>query len=478
MTLLELLFRQHWDQPALVNVTANPSVWTFGQLYVAASQFVTMPAQATVAFVAQDRLTTVLTYLAGWIKGSTLVPLDADYALPLQQHYAPLAEATEWFAEQPTIMPPADMPVCPDAGLFALPDSGCPVRFLTSGTSAMPKVVVHRLDKMLANVAAFNQALGQTPSYTHRQTLGQVFNPPAPMLHVMPLHYMAGVLNCLLAPWQAGQPVILAPAFSAETATRLDAMLTHPLVKSFSPVDVWLSPTMLAMVPRLIKTPERRQTLTNRLNHVLVGTAPLPSAVQQQFEIAFSRPCLVSYGMSEVLLVSLNQTGEPDDAVGTLLPGIQVRTDEQGQLWLASDYAMTGYLNQPNPFKPDAGGLNWLPTGDLGQMQQARLTITGRLKDLIIRGGINISPQAVETVLLQHPAVTGAAVWGQPDPFWGETVQAAVETPTPDNEALTMALQQHCHQHLPPYAQPASLKLVTQLPRTSTGKVQKHLLQT
>jgi acyl-CoA synthetase (AMP-forming)/AMP-acid ligase II len=474
---LNSLFRQHWQQPALMDMTGDtPTVWTFAQLYQSASHLAqaAMPQTpgAIVAFSADNRLHTVLTYVAGWIAGHTLLPLDATAPPAVQSAMAALARPTHWLPAEafpavggmPGPTPDNDPPNAPNPLLFGLDDAGCPVLFLTSGTTQTPKVVVHRMDHMLANVAAFNRVLPHAP---------------CPMVHVMPLHYMAGVLNTVLAPWAAGQPVVLAPVFSPDVVMRLDLMLAAvPVAGNLAgPLAIWLSPTMLSMISRLIKTPARRQALTDRLGPVLVGTAPLSASVKQAFESTFQRPCWPSYGMSEVLLVSVD-TGH-GHTVGQLLPGIQAKTAADGQLWLRSAYAMAGYQQPDGTLATPMDPEGWLPTGDLGAVVDGALTITGRQKDVIIRGGINISPTAVEAVLLSHPAIAGAAVMGQPDPFWGETVHAWVEC-LPDNDTnanLVAALQQHCQQQLPAHAIPTRIEVVTTLHRTSTGKVQKHLLR-
>ena len=119
----------------------------------------------------------------------------------------------------------------------------------------------------------------------------------------------------------------------------------------------------------------------------------------------------------------------------------------------------------------DADG--WLPTGDLGDLVDGALHVHGRRGDLIITGGENVWPTAVERALLTHPSVAEAAVVGRPDPEWGQRVVAVVVPYDPGAPPMLEELRDHVRQTLPAHAAPTVLQVVLTLPRTASGKVRR-----
>ncbi len=340
--------------------------------------------------------------------------------------------------------------------------------FFTSGTTSRPKGVCHTATALLANAAAFNRHMQWDASLR--------------MLHVLPMSYMAGFLNTLLCPLMAGGSLVLAPQFDAATALRFWQPVQQHGVNA-----LWLTPTMLALLCKLNRDPDITAWTSQHLRSVCVGTAPLPASVRQAFEKSFRAPVHESYGMTEILLTSGTSPAGPQakGSVGTLLARVEAQlraTDqqgEQGELWIKSDYALAGYLD------PETGQLSspleqgWMNTGDLARIdEQGRLFITGRKKDLIIHGGHNVSPHAVEEVLRQHPSVDDVAVIGVPHPFHGEAIVALlILKPAASAAAVIEQLRQHGQQALPPHARPQHYEARPDFPRSVTGKIQKHQLR-
>jgi fatty-acyl-CoA synthase len=155
-----------------------------------------------------------------------------------------------------------------------------------------------------------------------------------------------------------------------------------------------------------------------------------------------------------------------------------------GEVVFRGNIVMKGYLkNQAATREAFAGG--WFHTGDLGVLHaDGYVKLKDRAKDIIISGGENISSIEVEDALYRHPAVMAVAVIARPDEKWGETPLALVElrpdfAPADDQatQALAAALIEHCRQHLARFKCPREIRFMT-LPKTSTGKIQKHLLRT
>ena len=438
-----------------------------------------------VALSLPNSLDLALLYLACLRLGLTAVPVSPDHPIELRAYMLGLVkpqlivlgEDKESLGDYPLwrLTGAGSLMALPAAG--SLPawsqDVQQPLLIaFTSGTTSRPKAVCHAAGRMIANVEAFNSLTG--------------INQETRMLHVMPMSYMAGFLNCLLSPLVAGGSVVLAPAFDAGAAlTFWEAPRRHHAN------CMWLSPTMAALLVRLNRDPTVAPWTRDHLALVFAGTAPLPPAIRDSFAETFGCRLLESWGMTEVLLGAvMPSTDHRGGSAGMLLNGVAIQTrntemgaalpqEEPGELWVRSSYALLGYLDDDGNIGSDSADTNgWFPTGDLGAMdQEGYLSITGRKKDLIIRGGTNISPRAVEEVLLHIPGVVDAAVVGIPHPFWGEDVIAYIQIdPGASLPELEPSLRKNCREALPVAAMPCRFVAVTEFPRTSTGKIQKHRL--
>ena len=137
---------------------------------------------------------------------------------------------------------------------------------------------------------------------------------------------------------------------------------------------------------------------------------------------------------------------------------------------------MSGYWRQPEATE-QAIRNGWLHTGDLGYRdERGYLFLSGRIKELIISGGVNIYPPQIEETLARHPGIAEAAVIGLPDPLWGEAVTAVV-VPRPNQTPPTLAgLAEWVGDRLADYMKPKQLIITDRLPRSPTGKVLKHRL--
>jgi O-succinylbenzoic acid--CoA ligase len=169
----------------------------------------------------------------------------------------------------------------------------------------------------------------------------------------------------------------------------------------------------------------------------------------------------------------LTETGSGVVYDGRPLKGVEVSIDAAGEVLLRCPMLLRCYRDGTTPL--DADG--WLHTGDLGRwLPDGRLHVEGRRGDLIITGGENVWPEAIEAVLLQHPDVADVAVAGVIDPEWGQRVVAWV-IPTQGASPTLAGLRTFVAERLPAFSAPKEMHLVESLPRTGLGKVQRHLLQ-
>lgn len=332
----------------------------------------------------------------------------------------------------------------------------------TSGTTSKPKAVCHRRDAMLGNALAFNTATG--------------LNEQSRMVHVMPMSYMAGILNTLLSPWVAGGVAVIAPPFDARTAMTFWATAIKQQINA-----AWMSPTIVAALSAINTDDATKTWVGDNLSHIFVGTAPLPTPLKQKFEGIYGAALYESYGLSELLFISVSKPETPSDdgSVGPLLHGIEQRIDsDSGEISIRSDYASPGYLAQASGQIDPAP--EWFPTGDIAEISDGGdITITGRLKDIIIRGGMNVSPRAIEDLALGHSSVKDAAVVGTPHPFWGEAIVVflVADDNARDTSELTGTMKQYFQSVLPVSSQPDQIRIVDTLPTNANGKILKTELR-
>jgi long-chain acyl-CoA synthetase len=260
------------------------------------------------------------------------------------------------------------------------------------------------------------------------------------MYHCLPKAHMAGFLNTILCPTLAGGSVAFGPTFSAQTAGSFWVDFLDSGANA-----VWITPTIAAMLLRLNRGKSR---WIEGLEHVFCGTAPLPAKVRAEWLETFHVPLQESYGTSEHMLVSVqgDEDALTEHNVGRILPCVTVEIGDNSEIMV-----------------------NGTGTGDQGQLQDGKLTITGRIKDLIIRGGFNVSPVMVENAVRQVVGVRDAAVIGQPDDFWGERIVVFAEVD--DGRRDDIAVE--CSVLLPYYCRPDRIEIVDKLPRNEMGKVRK-----
>jgi len=219
------------------------------------------------------------------------------------------------------------------------------------------------------------------------------------------------------------------------------------------------------------------------LRFVRSCSSALSPQLMDRCEAVYGAPMLEAYGMTEAShQMASNPLPPGRRAAGSV--GIPTGTEiavvdrhlrflaegVQGEVVVRGPSITPGYLNNPAA-NAEAFFDGWFRTGDLGVIDDGYLRLEGRLKEMILRGGENISPGEIEQVLLAHPAVADAVCFGVPDEKYGETVAAAV---TLSAEVDDVALAEHCRQRLAGFKVPEVIHVVTEIPRTATGKLQRR----
>jgi len=251
---------------------------------------------------------------------------------------------------------------------------------------------------------------------------------------------------------------------------------------------VTVFPGVATMFRRLLDAPDVRPSDFAGLRLASSGAAPCPWPLAAEWRERTGVRILRGYGMTELFRPISYLAADPverPDAIGRAVPGVELRVLDDdggllppgasGELWIRSPAAMDAYLDAPGDTRAVLAG-GWFRTGDLARIgDDGLVTIEGRKRERILRGGYSVFPPEVEAVLLAHPAVAEAAVIGVPDADLGEEVAAFVVL-RPGAAASPGQLTAWCRERLAPFKYPRRVRIETELPRAATGKVLKREL--
>jgi long-chain acyl-CoA synthetase len=298
------------------------------------------------------------------------------------------------------------------------------------------------------------------------------------VLAVLPLSHSYGINGALLAPLLAGASVVILERFSPDAVVA--AVREH---------RVTVFPAVATMFQRLLDAPGWSRADFASVRVALSGAAPCPWPLAEAWRARSGVRILRGYGMTELhrpLSYLADDPRDLPDCIGRPVPGVAIRIvddagaavapGETGELLIRTPAAMDGYLGQP---EETAAALvdGWFRTGDLARVSpDGFVSIAGRKKELILRGGYSVSPPEVEAALLAHPSVAEAAVVGIPDPALGEEIAAFVAL-HPGVRTSPDDLVAWCKTRVAGYKCPRVVTLVPALPRGATGKVLKAELR-
>jgi fatty-acyl-CoA synthase len=340
----------------------------------------------------------------------------------------------------------------------------------TSGTTGLPKgaTLTHR------NILNNGFFVGEACRFTERDRVCI----PVPFYHCfgMVMGNLGSLTHgaCMVIPNDAFDPVTVLQTVNDERCTVLYGV-----------------PTMF--IAELAVDGFESYDLTSLRTGIMAGS-PCPVEVMKQvIERMHMHEVTIAYGMTETSPVS-TQTGAEDSldrrvsTVGRVHPHVEIRVadpetgatmprGEAGEFQTRGYSVMRGYWDEPEKTAQAIDADGWMHTGDLAVMDdEGYVNITGRIKDLIIRGGENISPREIEEFLYGHPDIVDVQVVGVPDPKYGEEVCAFVRT-RPGAEVSAEAVREFCRGRIAHFKVPRHVLVVDEFPMTVTGKIQKYKLR-
>ncbi len=290
---------------------------------------------------------------------------------------------------------------------------------------------------------------------------------------VMPLFHVHGLVASALSTFLSGGAVVIPAKFSPLSFWRI---VRDTRASWYSAV-----PTIHQLL--LTRAGGERPAGSESLRFIRSCSAALPPEMMRSMEQVFGAPVLEAYGMTEAShqMCSNPQPPRPRKA-GSVGPGTGVKVSimdaagnhlaqgQRGEVVIQGPNVVREYENNPEAnAKSFTNG--WFRTGDQGYLDEdSYLVLTGRIKELINRGGEKIAPREIDEVLLAHPAVAEAVAFGVPHPTWGEEVAAAVVLRSPESETAILSF---CKERLAEFKRPKKLYIVEKIPRTATGKIQR-----
>jgi long-chain acyl-CoA synthetase len=462
------------DRVALVDEdSASPRRWTWSGLDEAARRVAEQLGERGVA--PGDRVALLCgngaPFVAAWFgiayAGATVVPIPTVSALPEVRHRLVHAACRMAIVDRerqelaqsagaPAVAL-ADELLIGQVGQRRLPeiaDDAVAMILYTSGTTGTPKAAMFSHGSLVTHTRNLAATLGLDGDDV--------------ILGALPLTHSFGCRMVMLLATVLTARVVLMRRFSAARALEL--------------VDgagvTWLPavPTMLAgLVARSVGA--QHPSPSRRLRWCLSAGAPLPDALARRAEMQLGCDVRQGYGLTEASFSTVDAPPAPRTlgSVGRAVAGVELRLGDAGEVLMRGPHRTLGYLDDAAATAAALDG-DWLHTGDVGRLDDAgRLWIVDRTKDLIIRGGNNVYPSEVESVLAQHPGVSQVAVVGRPDDYFGEEIVAVIvprDVPPPATELLTLL-----RAHLGATKLPRELVFVAEMPLGASGKVLKRILR-
>jgi long-chain acyl-CoA synthetase len=294
----------------------------------------------------------------------------------------------------------------------------------------------------------------------------------------MPLYHINGQIVTAVAPLIHGGSVVMPRRFSASNY--------WDLVSKYRCTWINVVPTIIAY---LLNGPDPRERglAVSQVKFCRSASAPLPPDLHRAFEKKFGIGIIETFGMTETnapcftnpLDPAKRKIGSPGPAFGNEAKIIDPATgktlppDAAGEIMVRGDNVMTRYYKDPGNTAKTLEPDGWMHTGDVGYLDEdGFLFVTGRIKEIIIKGGENIAPREIDEALLRHPAVLEAAAVGIPDANYGQEIMACVVL-KPGSRCTVEELSAFSQRELGQYKAPKVIRLVSALPKGPSGKVQR-----
>ena len=323
----------------------------------------------------------------------------------------------------------------------------------TSGSTGMPKGVMHNLNNYLKSSLIFNKRFN--------------FSKKNIFYHNLPLSYIGGILNLLFLPFFSESKIVLDEQFNI---TKIATFWENPI--RYSVNTFWFTPTELSLLLKLDRGSSGIEYCKNNNIIGLVGTASLREEIKTDFEKKYPIKLFESYCLSETFFVTTNYPqNDLVNHTGPLLDDVQISFTNDNEILLNTPSMFLGYVGLPNDKFFDNNG--FYLSGDLGKFNNDFLQILGRKKDLIIKGGMNLSPKRIEDFVIDLKTFDELTILGIEDYYMGEKIVCFYTSEKSHLSEEIKSLNNKIIQKLGIYFKIDEFIKLNALPKTPSGKINK-----
>jgi long-chain acyl-CoA synthetase len=321
----------------------------------------------------------------------------------------------------------------------------------TSGSTGIPKGVVHSFRNLFMSAIDFNSKFNFSQNNT--------------FLHNFPMSYMAGILNLFILPLISSSKIVVTNRYDFSQSLNFWQIPIKFNVNTF-----WFNPTMIGLLLKFDRSNEGKKYCSQNKILGCVGTAPLNQRNKINFERKYGFKIYESYGLSETLFLTTNSPSFDSNGVGELLPSIKIKFEKKEVLVLAP-YMFKRYTSSNQKILKNS----FFHTGDFGEFSKNSLKITGRKKEIIIRGGMNIHPLKIENLIMNLGFFDNICVLGLPDDIIGEKIicflqgQRNLDKTKEINKEITQSLGKDFHID--------EFVFMDSFPKTISGKINKSKIK-
>jgi acyl-coenzyme A synthetase/AMP-(fatty) acid ligase len=343
----------------------------------------------------------------------------------------------------------------------------------TSGTTGSPKAMCLNINTLWSGANSFvrhNGAIDEKLRY----------------YNFLPMSYLGGLFNLGLIPLVKAGSIVIDESFSAKTYFKF-----WKIVEKYKISILWLVPTIINGLLSLVKNTNKK-AYDNNVKLCLVGTAPIKLADKELFEREFGIPVRENYGLSETTFISSENLSESygarnEGSVGNILPYVDLKLvpiensrpdiNKKFNILVKTPFLFDGYLSADGSINKTLDADNYFRTGDIGIIEGNRLSIIGRSKDIIKKGGNFVSLREIELVVEKNKHVLESAAVSIPHSFYGESVLLYIVLNSPESVSIIQEIYSWLGERISKYKMPDKIIIKEQLPKTTSGKIIKIALQ-
>lgn len=393
----------HKKNKYFISDSINEKNYTYGEFFnlsLSISDFLRekgVNQEDTISYICENSIYSLALYIANLLLGSTIAPIDS---LKGEKEIQELISITNpkivlTLKDLETI---AYENIDYSENIFENADFNSPFLItFTSGSTGEAKGVVHSFSNLFLSAVSF----GNKFKFSSKNTF----------YHNFPMAYMAGILNLFIKPLIFGAQIVVSERLSVATAMNFWQKVIKYNVNSF-----WFNPTFVSLLMKLDRGTEGSEYSKKTDIIACIGTAPLDTNLKNKFEEKYGFTLYESYGLSETLFLTTNYPKKSKaGAVGEILESVEIKFSNDDEICIKAPWMFLRYLNYETKLES-----NFFPTGDLGYIEDGFLTISGRKKDIIIKGGVNISPKRIENFISSH--FDEVVILGLKDSILGEKI--------------------------------------------------------